>query len=63
MGASIAGAPDVTEAPAPTGFLLHRLAQSRVVRTDRMEYFDGPVLGVLAWVTDISETVAEGPVE
>jgi hypothetical protein len=47
----------------PTSFLVHRLEQSRVVRTGRMEYFDGPVLGVLAWVTDISESVAEEPAE
>jgi hypothetical protein len=58
-----AGAPDAPVEPAPTSFLLHRLEQSRVVRTGRMEYFDGPVLGVLAWVTDISDTVAEEQME
>ena len=26
-----------------------------------MEYFDGPVLGVLAFITDISDTVDEEP--
>jgi hypothetical protein len=61
--ASLGGVPDAPEQPAPTGFLVHELVQSRVVRTGRMEYFDGPVLGVLAWVTDISETVAERPLE
>ena len=61
--ASMGGVPDAPEQPAPTGFLVHELVQSRVVRTGRMEYFDGPVLGVLAWVTDISETVAERPLE
>jgi hypothetical protein len=49
--------------PVPTSFLVHRLEQSRVVRTGRMEYFDGPVLGVLAWVTDISDTVTEEQTE
>jgi len=43
--------------PLPSSFLIHRLEQSRPVRTGRMEYFDGPVLGVLAWVSDISDTV------
>jgi len=33
------------------------------VKTGRMEYFDGPVLGVLAFVTDISDTLAEATVE
>jgi hypothetical protein len=50
-----AGALDPASGPVPTSFLVHRLEQSRVVRTGRMEYFDGPVLGVLAWVTDISD--------
>lgn len=44
--------------PLPSAFLVHRLEQSRPVRTGRMEYFDGPFLGVLAWVSDISDTVA-----
>lgn len=43
----------------PTSFLVHRLEQSRVVATGRMEYFDGPVLGVLAWISDISDRFAE----
>lgn len=47
--------------PAPAAFLVHRLEQSRVVHTGRMEYFDGPVLGVLAWVTDVSEAAAVQP--
>lgn len=42
-----------------TSFLVHRLEQSRVVATGRMEYFDGPVLGVLAWISDISDRFAE----
>lgn len=52
--------PDAAEAgPRPYAFLVHRLEQSRPVRSGRMEYFDGPVLGVLAWVSDISDTVVE----
>ena len=43
----------------PTSFLVHRLEQSRVVATGRMEYFDGPVLGVLAWISDISDAFAD----
>lgn len=34
-------------------FEVHRLRQSRQVRTERMEYFDSPVLGALLWVTQI----------
>jgi len=61
-----AGVPSTTaaasaepEAPRPSSFLVHRLEQSRPIRSGRMEYFDGPVLGVLAWVSDISDTVVE----
>jgi hypothetical protein len=39
--------------PRPTGFELHHLDQRRQVRSGRMEYFDSPVLGVLAWITPI----------
>jgi hypothetical protein len=49
-----AGAP-----AAPPAFRVHRLEQTRSVRTGRMEYFDGPVLGVLAWVTDVSDGFAD----
>ena len=45
--------------PQPTSFLVHRLNQRRQVKTGRMEYFDGPVLGVLAFITDISDTLEE----
>jgi hypothetical protein len=45
--------------PRPTSFLVHRLDQRRQVKTGRMEYFDGPVLGVLAFITDISDTLEE----
>lgn len=49
----------VTAAVKPDSFRLYRLEQSRPIRTGRMEYFDGPVIGVLAWVTEIEETPAE----
>ncbi len=39
------------EPPLPTSFLIHKLEQSRQVKSQRMEYFDSPVLGVLAWIT------------
>ncbi len=43
----------------PDSFRLYRLEQSRPIRTGRMEYFDGPVIGVLAWITEIEEPPAE----
>jgi hypothetical protein len=39
--------------PRPTGFEFHQLDQRRQVRSGRMEYFDSPVIGVLAWITPI----------
>ncbi len=39
------------ELAVPTSFLIHNLKQSRQVKSKRMEYFDSPVLGVLAWIT------------
>jgi hypothetical protein len=39
------------ELPLPPSFLIHQLKQSRQVKSRRMEYFDSPVLGVLAWIT------------
>jgi hypothetical protein len=47
-GESESGEP---EPPLPTSFLIHKLKQSRQVKSQRMEYFDSPVLGVLAWIT------------
>ena len=52
------GLPEQASLPQPTSFLVHRLDQRRQVKTGRMEYFDGPVLGVLAFITDISDTLA-----
>ena len=52
------------ELPLPTSFLIHKLKQSRQVKSQRMEYFDSPVLGVLAWITsfeieDEAETLSD----
>lgn len=44
------GEPEPSQA---TGFLVHEFEQNRQVRSARMEYFDGPVVGVLAWITTI----------
>jgi len=58
-GEDISGEP---EPPVPTSFLIHELKQSRQVKSQRMEYFDSPVLGVLAWITAF-ETGDEGEEE
>jgi len=34
-----------------TAFRIHRIAQKRQVKTEQMEYFDGPVIGLLVLVT------------
>ena len=44
--------------PKPSSYLVFDLQQSRQVKTGRMEYFDSPVLGVLAY---ISRVEPEGP--
>jgi len=36
---------------AATSFRIHRIAQRRQIKTEQMEYFDGPVIGVLVFVT------------
>jgi len=46
-----------TGEPQPASFLVHNLEQSRQVRSGRMEYFDGPVLGVLVFITSIDVLV------
>jgi hypothetical protein len=53
----------VPDKPQPTAFRVHRIEQRRSVRTGRMEYFDTPVLGVLAWVTRLDEAVTESDLE
>jgi hypothetical protein len=47
--------------PEPSSFLIHSLKQSRQVKSARMEYFDGPVLGVLAYITTVD--IEESPDE
>jgi hypothetical protein len=49
------------EKPPPSAFLVHALQQSRQVKTARMEYFDGPVLGVLAFITSIQVDSVDTP--
>jgi hypothetical protein len=53
--------PEEQETPRPTAFLVHSLEQSRQVRSRRMEYFDGPVLSVLAFITPIKISESESP--
>ncbi len=45
------GEPGESELPLATSFLIHQFEQSRQVKSQRMEYFDSPVIGVLAWIT------------
>jgi hypothetical protein len=51
--------------PVPESFRVHRLQQRRQVRSDRVEYFDGPVLGVLARISRVAadESALENPPE
>lgn len=51
-------------AAAAPAFRIHRIQQRRQVKAQQMEYFDGPVIGVLAFVTgfDVSATNAESAV-
>ncbi len=46
---------------APSAFRIYELKQSRQVRSGRLEYFDGPVLGVLALITVIQGESEETP--
>jgi hypothetical protein len=51
---------DAITPPRPTSFEVHKLQQKRQIKTDRMEYFDGPVIGILAYVTPFDmETQAD----
>lgn len=50
---SSAATGDAVASGQPASFLVHKLEQSRQVRSSRMEYFDGPVISVLAWITTI----------
>jgi hypothetical protein len=53
--------PVIFERAGPTAFLVQELQQSRQVKTGRMEYFDGPVLSVLAFITSIKVSDAGSP--
>lgn len=44
---------EAEEEALPSSFLVHSMQQNRQVRSGRMEYFDGPVLSVLAYITAI----------
>ena len=46
-------------APRPAAFLVHALQQSHQVQIEHMEYFDGPVFGVLALVSRIDVTTGQ----
>jgi hypothetical protein len=43
-----------------TAFRIHRIAQKRQVKTEQMEYFDGPVIGLLVLVTGF-DAIADTP--
>ena len=51
------------EPPLPSAFLVHKLHQSRQVKTGRMEYFDGPVMSVLAFINSVQVDGDAQPVE
>jgi hypothetical protein len=58
------GEPGELELPPAPSFLIHQIEQSRQVKSRRMEYFDSPVLGVLAWITPFeAEDEAESPTD
>ncbi len=49
------------EPPQTAAFRVHSLMQSRQVKSGRMEYFDGPVLSVLVFITAIGISDGEAP--
>jgi hypothetical protein len=49
------------EQRVPSAFLVQGLQQSRQVKTGRMEYFDGPVLGVLAFIISVQTQDGDTP--
>lgn len=57
----VARDPVIFERAGPTSFLVHELQQSRQVKSGRMEYFDGPVLSVLAFITAIKVDSGDSP--
>ena len=48
-----------SEAPAPSSYRVYRLEQSRQVKTGQLQYFDTPVLGVLAYITTLETEAPE----
>lgn len=44
----------------PEAFRVYRLQQSRQIKTNSMSYFDGPVFGVLAYLTSIEPATGTG---
>ena len=46
-------AEDPAAQPVPSAFLVFDMEQNRQVKTGQVEYFDGPVLSVLAYITAI----------
>jgi hypothetical protein len=44
---------DPAAQPVPSAFLVFDMEQNRQVKTGQVEYFDGPVLSVLAYITAI----------
>jgi hypothetical protein len=56
----VAQNPAIFERAGPTTFLLQELRQSRQVKTERMEYFDGPVVSVLAFITSVKVNSEQG---
>ena len=59
--------PSIPQAETPTdpsgtdesAWVVHKLTQSRQVQTNKYEYFDGPTIAVLAFVTRIDPLSAE----
>ena len=47
------GQEDSDQPPRPSAFKLVKVEQSRQIRTEEMQYFDGPVISVLAFVTRV----------
>ncbi len=57
----VARDPVIFERAGPTLFRVHELQQSRQVKTERLEYFDGPVLSLLAFITAIKVESGDDP--
>ena len=57
----VARDPVIFERAGPTSFRVHELQQSRQVKTGRLEYFDGPVLSLLAFITAIKVESGDDP--